>query len=252
MSEGLFGALNVYDDIPSRTAAMNMAIDEALLEIAQHPAIRFYRWNHPALSFGYFGRFEDVSEYGGKRDIVRRWTGGGIVFHGEDLTYSVIIPASDKAFAESSGSIYAAIHTALKDALVSSGAPAELAEVESRGGVGERSSCDANDGLAEPVLSLPKEARPSTISDVCFARPVPADVMLKGRKIAGAAQRRTRRGLLQQGSIQQVELSQDFAARFADKLSSDWTTMRLNKSIIDRAAGIAREKYGMTAWVRRR
>ncbi len=69
---------------------MNMAIDEALLEYATVPAIRFYRWHFPALSFGYFGKFRDVVDYVSARDLVRRWTGGGMVFHGEDLTYSIV------------------------------------------------------------------------------------------------------------------------------------------------------------------
>ena len=81
---------------------MNMAIDEALLETAVVPSIRFYRWHSPALSFGYFGKFSDVAIYAAERDLVRRWTGGGIVFHGDDLTYSIVIPASDPVFGESS------------------------------------------------------------------------------------------------------------------------------------------------------
>jgi hypothetical protein len=47
----------------------------------------------------------------------------------------------------------------------------------------------------------------------CFANPVRADVMTDGRKIAGAAQRRTRRGLLQQRSIQGIELENGLAER---------------------------------------
>ena len=95
----LFARLDVYHDLTSRSAALNMAIDEALLEIASGPSIRFYRWDQPALSFGYFGKFADVANHAGEGDIVRRWTGGGIVFHGEDLTYSILIPANDAAFA---------------------------------------------------------------------------------------------------------------------------------------------------------
>ena len=52
-----------------------------------------------------------------ERDLVRRWTGGGIVFHGDDLTYSIVIPASDPAFDESSIAIYEKIHRALCAAL---------------------------------------------------------------------------------------------------------------------------------------
>ena len=86
MTEQLFQRLRICNDICPHSAAMNMAIDEALLETAVVPTIRFYRWGSPALSFGYFGKFSDVAIYAAERDLVRRWTGGGIVFHGDDLT----------------------------------------------------------------------------------------------------------------------------------------------------------------------
>src|ERR671918_304044 len=114
----LFTALTIYHDGAGHSAPINMAIDEALLEAATIPSIRFYRWSSPALSFGYFGKFADVADYATTRDLVRRWTGGGIVFHGNDLPYSIVIPASDPLFAESSMSIYAAIHTGLRNALM--------------------------------------------------------------------------------------------------------------------------------------
>src|ERR1700704_2242891 len=113
----IFGSLDVYHDEPSRSAAINMAIDEALLETAEVPMIRFYQWDHPALSFGYFGKFTEVSAHSTKRDLVRRWTGGGIVFHGNDLTYSLVIPATDTVFSESAMSIYAEVHASFCRAL---------------------------------------------------------------------------------------------------------------------------------------
>src|SRR5947209_12465387 len=119
----LFTSLDIYHDVDSRSASLNMAIDEALLETATVPAIRFYQWNHPALSFGYFGKFADVADSG--RDIVRRWTGGGIVFHGQDLTYSVVIPATDPAFGVASMAIYERVHRALQ---LTIGSEAELKE----------------------------------------------------------------------------------------------------------------------------
>src|SRR5437660_1002751 len=102
MTENLFARLGVYQDDSACSAAMNMAIDEALLEYATFPSIRFYRWHSPALSFGYFGRFSDVADHASARDVVRRWTRGGIVFHGDDLTYSIVIPVSDAVCNESS------------------------------------------------------------------------------------------------------------------------------------------------------
>src|SRR6478609_6938121 len=122
----LFADLTIYHDESPHSAAMNMGIDEALLETAVVPSVRFYRWRSPALSFGYFGKFTDVAIYASERDLVRRWTGGGIVFHGEDLTYSIVIPTSDAAFDKSSIAIYEKIHRALCQALVVMGHCAEV------------------------------------------------------------------------------------------------------------------------------
>ena len=218
MTKKLFATLSVIRDIDSRSAAMNMAIDEALLECAALPSIRFYRWNHPALSFGYFGKFEDVVSE--PRDIVRRWTGGGIVFHDNDLTYSIVIPASDAAFAESSMSIYEKTHRAIQCAL---GSPTELAQ-----------------------SAAPK------ISESCFANAVRCDVLCNGRKIAGAAQRRTRGGLLQQGSIQGINLFADFERSLARELSEDFGEKTLSESTVERASHIAAGKYATDAWRQRR
>jgi lipoate-protein ligase A len=210
---------------------MNMAIDEALLEGLTVPAVRFYCWQSPALSFGYFGRFADVAKYQGNRDLVRRWTGGGIVFHGEDLTYSILIPANDAAFAESSMWIYEKIHRALCDALNRNGVRTELVE--------SGRSVDRTPQRGVPTYS-------------CFANPVLADVMINGRKVAGAAQRRTRRGLLQQGSIQRIDLENGLAQHFARELSADRSERKLDGEILNRARELAEQKYGTDAWLRKR
>src|SRR3954471_638197 len=81
----MFDKLHVFDDLEARDAALNMGIDEALLERGTGPSLRFYRWERPALSFGYFGRYAEVANEAPQRDVVRRWTGGGIVPHGDDL-----------------------------------------------------------------------------------------------------------------------------------------------------------------------
>jgi lipoate-protein ligase A len=86
----------------------------------------------------------------------------------------------------------------------------------------------------------------------CFANPVRADVMADGRKIAGAAQRRTRRGLLQQGSIQGIDLEKGLSERFAVELSNNCQPRSLPKAIRCRAREIAAQKYGADAWLRKR
>ncbi len=228
----LFVRLTVYHDESPYSAAMNMSIDEALLEAAIIPTIRFYSWRSPALSFGYFGKFSNVANYAAERDLVRRWTGGGIVLHGNDLTYSIVIPASDPVFQKSSIALYEQIHRALTDALNRTGTQAVVAGAVDFGGLGMRAvNASGYD---------------------CFANPVPADVMIDGRKIAGAAQRRTRRGLLQQGSIQGFAMTTGLAQKFAQALSTNCSEFELNEQLFQRARELAHEKYGTDAWQRRR
>jgi lipoyl(octanoyl) transferase len=230
MTEKLFAALDVYHEADAYSAAMNMAIDEALLEFAMVPVIRFYPWQSPALSFGYFGRFIDVASYQDERDLVRRWTGGGIVLHGDDLAYSLVIPVSDAAFAESSMSTYEKVHRALCDALKRNGQPAVVAAGVDGGEVTR---------VSDPGYN-------------CFANPVLADVMINGRKVAGAAQRRTRGGLLQQGSIQGIQLGNSLAEQFAKALSKNCREGKLDEEILNRARELAEQKYGSESWLRRR
>jgi lipoate-protein ligase A len=226
----IFSALDVYHDFTLRSAATNMAIDEALLEAVTIPSIRFYRWNSPALSFGYFGKFSDVAEYATERDLVRRWTGGGIVFHGDDLTYSIVIPASDPIFGESSMLIYEKIHRALCNALIATGECAVVAGVD-----------DPGAGVSD-----------ASYNGQCFAKPVRADVMMNGRKVAGAAHRRTRAGLLHQGSIQRVDLGNDLAERFTGELAEVCHERSLTPRIVERASEIAQQKYSTQNWLHRR
>jgi lipoyl(octanoyl) transferase len=215
--------LHVYDDSEPRSAALNMAVDEALLETAAFPTLRFYRWRGLALSFGYFGSYADVADERGDREIVRRWTGGGVVPHGADLTYSVIIPASHPFFAHSSLAIYSELHDALREALKANGIDATLANSVS-----------------------PK------VSENCFANAVRADVISESRKIAGAAHRRSRAGLLHQGSIQNAKLPPRFIDDFTRVLCDQFEGKDLSRELIDRATAIAQAKYGTTEWLMRR
>jgi lipoate-protein ligase A len=215
--------LHVYDDFEPKPAALNMAVDEALLEGAAAPVLRFYRWRRPSLSFGYFGRYAEVANQSNHRDIVRRWTGGGIVPHGDDLTYSVIVPASASFFARSSLEIYAAVHESIRRALAANGIEAILAN-----------------------SATPK------VSEDCFANAVRADVLSDGRKIAGAAHRRSRAGLLHQGSIQQGNLPNRFRDNFARILCERFERRALSPELLERAKAIAEAKYGTAAWLMRR
>jgi len=222
-SNPLFDELIVIDDPTPRPGPLNMAIDEVLLSGGRSAILRFYRWNKPAISFGYFVTFTEACAVAGDRVMVRRWTGGGIVPHGEDLTYSIMIGSNDKTFSLPSKIVYQRVHAALSSALREFGIPAVLTEAN------------------EPKLS-----------EACFANPVASDVMENGRKIAGAAQRKTRSGLLHQGSIQRENLNEKFRSIFGKFLAKSLIVSNIGIDVMRAAQELAATKYRTTEWLRRR
>jgi lipoate-protein ligase A len=153
-----------------------MALDEALLESMprlDRPALRFYGWTQPAATFGYFQHYSDVERLTLLRPLVRRPTGGGIVPHDADWTYSVAFPPSHEWYALAATESYRRVHAWIQAAFARFNLSVELAPVSLKAGPGQ-----------------------------CFVGYEKSDVLWKGQKIAGAAQRRRRDGLLIQGSVQ--------------------------------------------------
>ena len=155
---------------PAASPARNMAIDESLLRHIQSPVLRIYSWDQPCVSIGYFQKAQLAPT---DRPMVRRFTGGGLVEHGKDLTYTLVLPPTHPLTTSGTLSSYQKIHSAIAHALQKSGVPCQLA------------------------TDQPKQDDPA-----CFLKPVPADILNpQGHKLAGAAQRRTKQGCLHQGSI---------------------------------------------------
>ena len=101
----VFDHLIYWNDVVPRKGSENMAVDQFLLERAQrYPILRVYQWSEPSISFGYFHKLEEVEltypPNGGLLNYVRRWTGGGIVDHRLDLTYTLVVPRDFQARAE--------------------------------------------------------------------------------------------------------------------------------------------------------
>jgi lipoate-protein ligase A len=209
--------ISLFDDPLPRSAPLNMAIDEALLGTGAGPVLRVYRWKRPAVSFGYFERWAPIHAAHPDREAVRRWTGGGVVLHGEDVTYSLLVPGASPP---PSGT-YALIHGALRAAL-------------------------AGLGIVTESVTVPSQKT----SHACFENPVCHDVILRGKKIAGAAQRRTRLGLIHQGSIQGLDLPAEFPATFAAHLAG--AVRNRSFDVIPAAEKLAAEKYAAPAWLERR
>lgn len=157
-------------------AGWNMAVDEALLRTAlpgQPPYLRVYGWSEPAASFGLLQRAQEVRQWTPLRPLVRRPTGGGLVPHIRDWTYTVLIPAGHPWHQWRAAASYRHLHLWLQAALARLGIETILAP--------------------EPIPEGPGH---------CFLGAETDDLLCQGRKIAGAAQRRTRTGLLIQGSLQ--------------------------------------------------
>jgi lipoate-protein ligase A len=204
-----------------------MAYDESLLTLAAErklPILRAYRWSDSWISLGYFQSWELIAPtLPSEVEAVRRLTGGGIVDHRKDQTYSLLIPRSEELSSRLAMESYAQIHRCIADTLCAQGAPAELA---------------------------PRSVTPPA-AGWCFSEaPVPADLISKGRKIGGAAQRRTRAGLIHQGSLQ-VAVPVDWNS-LAKKLGSEVLTLQPGEAEGDTAMRIAREKYGTDEWLRLR
>lgn len=137
--------------IPSSVgnAAHNMGVDEALLRSVaggrSGPVLRFYAWHPFALSFGYAQRIERIVDPGrtaaGGIGLVRRMTGGRMVFHAHEVTFSLVVP--DVFFAGRPGvgqtflDRFRAVMAPFVTALAAAGLPARFAgEAETAAGHG--------------------------------------------------------------------------------------------------------------------
>jgi lipoyl(octanoyl) transferase len=213
--------LDLIQEESPREAAENMAVDEMLFLTAVCPVLRVYRWIRPSVSFGYFTPWAEVASRFAGRDLVRRWTGGGIVEHGRDFTYSLICP-NEKSLPPTI-EFYRFVHLAIASILRKSGYPIEIA-------------------LTTDAVQ----------SAACFAKAVQFDLKLRGEKIAGAAIRRNRKGLLLQGSIQHLELPVQFSLTLAGALGDRVDSFVLSDLMFEHAAQIAKKKYGAAEWNSRR
>lgn len=199
------------DLLPLRVAgaAENMAADFLLLKRSPHARARFrhYGWRAPAFTFGYSQKIADVRAQlppGGPFELCRRATGGGLVDHRDDWTYALVVPRGHALEEMRATQSYRLVHEALAAALVAQGVPARL----------------------QPAPETP--APGGHPAGVCFQRAEVFDVCHTGtgEKLAGAAQKRAKQGMLFQGSIWKPfagpldweKFGDDFAARLATML----------------------------------
>ena len=235
-----------------RPGAWNMALDEALLESAAADGLatlRFYRWQEPTLSLGYFQRHQDRELHVASRGcpLTRRQSGGGAIIHDQELTYSLALPG-DHRLAAGAAALYDAVHESLIAALATFGVEARL--------------CHQAD-------DLPPTEQPF----LCFQRRAAGDVLVGDAKIAGSAQRRRYGAVLQHGSVLLARsaaapelpgiaelaapvsidaLIPALRAQLDSRLALAFTDSESTPAEDLRASAVATDKYQASGWIERR
>jgi lipoate-protein ligase A len=217
----VFERLSLWIDPVPRDGPGQMACDEALLAIAEQPVLRVFRWLAPWVSAGYFTPWTEAKEARPDWPVCRRWTGGGVVVHDGDFTFALVGPRPENWARLRPDESYRLLHVAVTEALRAAGIDAEIFDGRSSG------------------------------SAECFAGPVRYDVVSAGAKIAGGAQRRTKRGLLHQGSIQGTGLGEDFAPILAAHLAGQSDLWEAPENLEHSASALRRDKYTREEFLRR-
>ena len=218
-----------------------MALDEALLDAMPRlgkPVLRFYGWTEPAASFGYFQKYAEAERATPLRPLIRRPTGGGIVPHDADWTYSLAFPPGHEWHRLKAEESYRRVHEWIQAAFASLKIATELAP------------------RCRPSTL---DSRPSTHATACFAGYEKSDVLWNGKKIAGAAQRRNKLGLLIQGSVQPPPVSpartdwqKALCAIGSEALGIAWLEFEPDDALQRRANDLVRVKYSQMKFIRKR
>ncbi len=217
--------LILWNDCLERDGSENMAVDEWLLETTPVPVLRIYLWRGQWGSIGCFNQLMAASIKVPNVRWVRRITGGGVVDHQKDWTYSLVIPKTEALASLRGDASYEIVHQALASSFE------------------DRFNLSLNDGGSPQSGSF------------CFENPVRFDLSFQsGEKFAGAGQRRSRKGLLHQGSVAfQANNMESIhrASRLAGALAEEWweETLVPDRAYVD---DLVEQRYGNSEWTGRR
>lgn len=237
--------VHVHVEAVPSSGPWNMALDEALLIDAIEEGrchLRLYGWKEPTLSLGYFQpseeRLSDPALAG--LPAVRRLSGGGAILHDRELTYSCIVPPGHR-LARNPLDLYDAVHAVFVESL-----GALDIEVAPRGA--------ENAHAAKPFL--------------CFVRGDERDLICRGNKVLGSAQRRRRGAVLQHGSLllerserapsipglhdlQPIRVPRDFATSVGSRIASSLGRVQIGsipEIARSNAVRLAAEAYSRLDW----
>ncbi len=223
-------------DTPALNVFEQMAADEFFCQrMPEKYLLRFFNWKEPGITFGFSQRYKEVIEKLSEEDkaiaITRRPTGGGIVFHKSDLTFSFIFynPGDFNPSA-----VYEKLHSAINDQFSKKGIPLDILN-----------SKTSSYAVNNPVMD-------------CFSKPVEKDLLSNGKKVLGGALRKFSDYMLYQASFQ-IEDARDKSAFYGeimrDALSNgyqvSWKTYEISEKDLENIREIAYNKYCSGDWNKR-
>jgi lipoate-protein ligase A len=250
--------------------ALNMALDEALLESMSRlgrPVLRFYGWTEPAATFGYFQKYAEVERATHLHPLIRRPTGGGVVPHDADWTYSLVFPPGHEWHLLKAEESYRRVHEWIQAAFAKLNVTTKLAPRSKKSPDAVRRSRrkEALESGSQPSTLNPQPGNQSLLTSAativlpgqCFAGHEKFDLLWQGKKIAGAAQRRNKLGLLIQGSVQSRCLGiaiarTDWQQAMGDvgrvEFGVEWSDFAPDETLRECAEFLAAQKYFQAAY----
>lgn len=242
-------------------APFNMGLDEALLRAVASgeslPTMRFYGWNPPAVSIGYFqGLREEIDTdacAAGGVDIVRRITGGGAVFHHHEVTYSTVLPLSHPLARENILDSYRLLLSGIVAGLAGLGISAEFSPINDISAGGRKISGNAQTRKLGCILQHGTILLDVEVDRMFSLLKVPQE-KAKGKLIADIKSRVTS----VRHCLPEAE-TKDFASLFARTVSAleagyaraleiDFEPSEPTAHELDTAARLASEKFASSAW----
>ncbi len=239
--------LRVIFDTKHR-AAWNMGLDESLLMHLDKigPTLRFYGWEPPAVSIGYFQSMEEEVDIHKAHemgvDLVRRITGGGAVYHKYELTYSIVIPPPPGKILSS----YRFVERGIVEALKSLGIEAEMSGINDIVVSGRKISGNAQTRKYGGMLQHGTILMDVDVDEMFSLLKVPQEKM-RDKIVKSVKERVT--SLHHLGvDVEFDELQKIMAEGFGKALDAELYEDELPKEVLSKAKELEVEKYGSREW----
>ncbi len=248
-----------YLETSFHNASWNMALDEAILESVGaekvSPTLRFYAWKPAAVSIGYFQGINDEVDVEACRlrdvDVVRRVTGGGAVFHSQELTYSLVMPEN---YGFASGDILSSYRTICGGVimgLAQLGINARFAPINDVVADGRKLSGNAQMRKHGCILQHGTILLSVDVDEMFMLLKVPSE-KLKGKLIQEAKERVSSVSQILGRDLGYEEAVPAFKAGFAQSMQMSLVDENPSDTELLRAEVLSQEKFGSPEWTNKR